>query len=665
MKKLLVLFFCIIPIILWSQNIAITDDENYSADTSAILDIKSTTKGVLVPRLNSTQRQNIFDPATGLLVFDADDTCFYYFTGKQWLNLSAGNASNIWSRNENSAYLTDTLFKFGVGTAYPSGKFEVKADNSLAADAPLFEVKNTQGETVFGVYPDGARVFVDEDLKGNIGGFAVSGRSATKNIQDYLLITPDSTRIYIDTASSKGNIGGFAVSGRSATKTSLNEYLQVTPNNTRVYFEKESKGNIGGFAVSGRSATKGVVEDVFLSTPDSTRVYVDSNTSKGNIGGFAVSGRSATKGVNNFLNLTPQNYFIGHEAGCQTIPGQTDGIYNSFIGYHAGLNNTSGKSNVFLGYGAGKGNTSGQHNICIGQSTGSDLGSGDYNIFIGTGSGGEYKDQSYNTCIGINAGRYTNLGNSNTFIGLNAGLNFEKGNQNTFVGADCGYGAKHWENTTKTASENAFYGFYAGHEISGGDKNVFIGNHAGYYDSTGSENVFLGYKAGYVATGSKNVFIGNKAGYNEKNSGRLYIENSNADSTGALMYGNFNNDFLCINGKLGLDTVPLDKIHVYNGNIRISNGDIIVDGTALNIPDYVFEDGYELESIEEHAEFMWKHKHLPALESAEDIKLKNGINLAERNAQLLEELEKAHIYIEELDQRIKLLEKKYEAMKEQ
>lgn len=225
MKKASLFFLLLIPVIILGQNIAITDDANYTADTSAMLDIKSLSKGVLVPRLNSTQRQNIFEPAAGLLVFDTDDTCFYYFTGKKWLNLSAGNASNIWSRNENSAYLTDTLIKFGVGTAYPSGKFEVKADNTLAANDPLFEVKNTQGETVFGVYPDGVRVFVNEGQKGNIGGFAVSGRSATKSIQDYLLITPDSTRIYIDTASSKGNIGGFAVSGRSATKTALNNII--------------------------------------------------------------------------------------------------------------------------------------------------------------------------------------------------------------------------------------------------------------------------------------------------------------------------------------------------------------------------------------------------------------------------------------------------------
>jgi len=54
----------------FSQNITITDDENYSAESSAMLDVKSTTKGMLVPRLSATDRQNIASPVTGLLVFD-------------------------------------------------------------------------------------------------------------------------------------------------------------------------------------------------------------------------------------------------------------------------------------------------------------------------------------------------------------------------------------------------------------------------------------------------------------------------------------------------------------------------------------------------------------------------------------------------------------------
>ncbi len=69
--KRLWLTFLSLGMITWlvAQNIAITDDENYSANTSAMLDVKSTTKGMLVPRVSSLQRLSISQPAIGLLVF--------------------------------------------------------------------------------------------------------------------------------------------------------------------------------------------------------------------------------------------------------------------------------------------------------------------------------------------------------------------------------------------------------------------------------------------------------------------------------------------------------------------------------------------------------------------------------------------------------------------
>lgn len=55
------------------------------ADTSAMLDVKSTTKGLLIPRMTATQRNAIYTPATGLLVFQTDgETGFYYFNGTAW-----------------------------------------------------------------------------------------------------------------------------------------------------------------------------------------------------------------------------------------------------------------------------------------------------------------------------------------------------------------------------------------------------------------------------------------------------------------------------------------------------------------------------------------------------------------------------------------------------
>ncbi len=61
--------------------------------------------------------------------------------------------------------------------------------------------------------------------------------------------------------------------------------------------------------------------------------------------------------------------------------------------------------------------------------------------------------------------------------------------------------------------------------------------------------------------------------------------------------------------------------------------------------DYVLESDYDLESVREHADFMWKNKHLKAIPKQKTDE--NGIEIIEVESHrrgMLEELEKAHIY---------------------
>jgi len=70
------------------QGLGINEDGS-APDASAILDIKSTNKGILVPRLTQVQRIAIANPAEGLLVYQNDgDDGFYYFDGSNWVSLS-------------------------------------------------------------------------------------------------------------------------------------------------------------------------------------------------------------------------------------------------------------------------------------------------------------------------------------------------------------------------------------------------------------------------------------------------------------------------------------------------------------------------------------------------------------------------------------------------
>ncbi|WP_162915307.1 hypothetical protein [Paraflavitalea soli] len=82
-------------------------------DNSAMLEVKSTTKGLLIPSMTAAQRTGIATPATGLLVFQTDGTAgFYYNNGTpaipNWIMLTTVNAS--WQMTGNSGTAPATHF---------------------------------------------------------------------------------------------------------------------------------------------------------------------------------------------------------------------------------------------------------------------------------------------------------------------------------------------------------------------------------------------------------------------------------------------------------------------------------------------------------------------------------------------------------------------------
>lgn len=86
MKSLKTLFLAIAILASYSitAQVAVTTDGS-SADNSAMLVVKSTTKGFLPPRMKQTERVAISQPATGLIVYQTDVTPgFYYWSGTAW-----------------------------------------------------------------------------------------------------------------------------------------------------------------------------------------------------------------------------------------------------------------------------------------------------------------------------------------------------------------------------------------------------------------------------------------------------------------------------------------------------------------------------------------------------------------------------------------------------
>lgn len=61
-------------------------------DNSSLLEIKSTTGGILIPRMTKAQRNGIVAPATGLLIYQTNNTPgFYYYNGNAWKAINSGS----------------------------------------------------------------------------------------------------------------------------------------------------------------------------------------------------------------------------------------------------------------------------------------------------------------------------------------------------------------------------------------------------------------------------------------------------------------------------------------------------------------------------------------------------------------------------------------------
>jgi hypothetical protein len=79
---------------LQAQNVGI-NTTGAAPNSSAMLDIASTTSGVLIPRMTDAQRMAIATPATGLLVYQTNANAgYWYFNGAIWVNLCSNALYN-------------------------------------------------------------------------------------------------------------------------------------------------------------------------------------------------------------------------------------------------------------------------------------------------------------------------------------------------------------------------------------------------------------------------------------------------------------------------------------------------------------------------------------------------------------------------------------------
>lgn len=120
MKKLFTLFgfICFAVGLSAQSNVGIGTP---TPDNSAILELFSTQKGFLVPRMTTVQRTAIATPAAGLLLYDTDVNCFFFYDGTVWNQLCQSTGVPGTTGPTGAVGPTGANGPTGVGITGPTG----------------------------------------------------------------------------------------------------------------------------------------------------------------------------------------------------------------------------------------------------------------------------------------------------------------------------------------------------------------------------------------------------------------------------------------------------------------------------------------------------------------------------------------------------------------
>lgn len=566
-------------------------------DPSAMLDIRSTNKGVLIPRVTTTQRNAIGTSQSGLLVYDTDTESFWYYNGSTaaWSEIGTASGGAVAIDDLTDAQSDgSSLFVGGnsgtsddgsnhntaVGLSSMSGVVSGTHNTALGHSALI--LNNAGGSnTAIGVSALGANQGSNNTAVGrNAGngggpfpafsGCVMLGYQAGRD-------NTASNKLFIDNSStSTPLIGGDFDENR----VDINGTVKITGGNPGIgkVLQSDADGVASWASITAGGAT--AIDDLDDAVSTTTDVFL---------------------GDDSGLNNTGSNF--NTSIGIQSLSENTTGQNNTSTGFGAMQNNTSGTYNTANGFWALQNNTTGQSNTAVGKesllsnTTRSNLTAVGYQALYWNGTGQSLPtDATDNTAVGSKSLYANTTGFQNASLGSEALTTNTTGNGNTALGAyslhDNTTGKQNTAsgafalNKNTTAEGNSAFGYKAGYSITSGKYNSAFGLQALYstttgeyntttgfgglfLNQTGTENTALGYKAlysnvagnentaigsraGYHALGSGNVFIGRYAGYDEEGSNRLYIDNSS--TANPLIFGDFSENWVNVGGKLSVNT---------------------------------------------------------------------------------------------------------------
>ncbi len=457
MKKIIIpIIFSFISFIAISQNVGI-NSTGATPNTSAILDVDATNKGLLVPRVNlltTTDIATIASPATSLLVYNTNTTIsgvgangigYYYYDGTKWIKLiSNNNTSTAWLTTGNSGTLDGTNF---IGTT----------DN-----IPLnFRINNNKAGRIDST---NANVF--------FGSLAGSNTTAQRNVAlGHFALRFNSTGQNNTAVGNETLLSSYGNNNTAIGYQALYSAPSVSSDNISIGYQamKNYNGN----------------NNIAIGT-DALSNYTNCS---GNIG----IGQQALSKSSGFANIG---------IGQQSLINNTFGEYNVGIGYQTLFSNTTGNSNVALGTSALLYNTIGNFNTAGGVNALNNNSIGNHNTANGYAALYNNSTGIQNTAVGSNALYNNTIATNNVAIGYNTLYFSNKGSYNTAIGNFALY-------TDSIGNYNTAIGFRSLYSNRTGISNTVNGSNAMYSNTSGSYNTAIGELSLYsLNTGNFNTSVG-------------------------------------------------------------------------------------------------------------------------------------------------------------
>lgn len=237
MKRWTILFLLAISCITaQTQNAGINTDGS-APHSSAIFDIKSNSKGLLIPRMSSAERSSISSPAKGLIVFDNETNSFWYFNGTAWVNQLPG-WSIPFSAVESTAIDVFSISNFGTGSSV-TGR-----TNAAGVGIRGIAEGNTSGTAI--------AIMGQSGISGGMGRAGLFQNVNPLNVSNALEVKTNSNGNALNTLS--GNAAYFEIDNINATGAAVRAKIN-TINNT-----------FGSAAVYGETAGTGGAAGVFYAS---------------------------------------------------------------------------------------------------------------------------------------------------------------------------------------------------------------------------------------------------------------------------------------------------------------------------------------------------------------------------------------------------------------